>query len=71
MTVFELRNCLAPMEPDLEVILRVSYDDGDGLALGSVEKVAVDAGCTDTDACVIDGGPEESERNSDGEVQVV
>jgi len=56
MKVKELRTALVGVDGDMEVLLRVMHDDGDGLAIGDAECAQVSAGCTDTECFIIDGG---------------
>lgn len=65
MTVKELRAALAGLDGSMEVVLRVRMHDGDDLAIGGLESVSVDAGCTDHDACVLDGDETTSSKHED------
>lgn len=44
---------------DREVVVRVEIDDGDGLNVGSLKSVTVDAGCTEEHRLVLDADQSE------------
>jgi hypothetical protein len=58
-TVKELRAALDGLDDDMEVILRITTDGGDTLHLMDIEDCSVEAGCTETEALMIDGYAEE------------
>jgi hypothetical protein len=50
-------------ELDMEVIVRVQNDDGETM-VGGLFTVAVDPGCTEIDALVLDGSTEAEPRHA-------
>jgi hypothetical protein len=67
ITVGVLRAALRrpDLRDDMEVILRVTSDDGERTEVSGLHALAVDPGCTEVDALVLDGFVDEDE----GEVE--
>lgn len=65
MTVGELRQALSSLDGQMEVVLRLQKNDGDDLDVVGLESVSVDAGCTDHEACVLDGSDQIQSRHED------